>query len=177
MAPRHSDGQKRLFCPTKGLFFVHGWAKVLVLPNEELNFWSRMGKNACFAQRRALFPATDGQKCLFRPTKGRVSGFWNPKRQDLGHGGVYFRVRDTKKAGFGVQGRGGGRSEERRRKAEKGGERDNSRNEKKWAEIVSQRIRKFGPEQNGESKAGRPIGQSKRAAAAATAAAAAKQSR
>ena len=112
-----------------------------VLPNERVVFRPRMGKNACFAQRRALFPATDGQKCLFCPTKGRISGLGNPKWLVLGYRG---------KAEAG---------------AKKGGERDNSRNEKGWAEIVSQRIRKFGPEQNGESKAGRPIGQSKRAAA------------
>ena len=134
MAPRHSDGQKSLFCPSKSCIPGHGWAKTPVLPNEGRFSQLRMGKSACFAQRRALFPATDGQKCLFCPTKGRVSGFWNPKWQDLGHGGVFFRVRDTKKACFGVRRGGfpgsgtqngmfwgtGARRRQERRKAEKG---------------------------------------------------------
>jgi hypothetical protein len=65
-----ADGQKCLFCPTKGCFSGRGWAKMPVLPNEGLVFRLRMGKSACFAQQKAVFPSADGQKCRFCPTKG-----------------------------------------------------------------------------------------------------------
>jgi hypothetical protein len=136
-----TDGQKRLFCPTKGAFPSYGWAKVPVLPNERTCFRVLEPKMAGFGARRCVFSGPGHQKGLLWGTEGRISGLGNPKWHVLGYRG---------KAEAG---------------AKKGEERDNSRNERGWAEIVSQRIRKFGPEQNGESKAGRPIGQSKRAAA------------
>ena len=118
-----------------------------------------MGISACFAQRKDVFPGSGTQNGRIWGTEVCFFGSGTPKRPVLGYGGEDFRAREPKKACFGV------RRGEAEAGAKRGGERDNSRNEKGWAEIVSQRIRKFGPEQNGESKAGRPIGQSKRAAA------------
>ena len=83
-------GQKRLFCPTKSRFSEFGWAKVLVLPNGRSFFRARMGKNACFAQRRAVFSGADGQKCRFCPTKGCFSGFGWAKRPVLPNGELGF---------------------------------------------------------------------------------------
>ena len=77
-------GQKRLFCPTGGLFFGPCWAKVPILPNERLVFRLRMGKNACFAQRRVVFLGSDGQKCLFCPTAVLCFQGWEPKLAGFG---------------------------------------------------------------------------------------------
>ena len=63
----------------------------------------RMGKSACFAQRSAVFPAVDGQKRLFCPTKARFSRFGIPKWQVLGHGRAFFWVRDPKMPCFGAR--------------------------------------------------------------------------
>ena len=85
-----ADGQKPLFCPTEGCFPCHGWAKTPVLPNGALFFLPWMGKNPCFAQRSAVFPAADVQKPLFCPTKARLSGFGIPKWLFLGYRGEFF---------------------------------------------------------------------------------------
>ena len=95
-----ADGQKRLFCPTRGLFFVFGWAKVPVSPNGSVEF-----------------PASGPQNGLFWGTKGRFSGLGTPKWHVLGYEGVFFRAREPKKACFGAR-----RYAE---KAEAEGERDN----------------------------------------------------
>ena len=116
MAPRHSDGQKSLFCPSKSCIPGHGWAKTPVLPNEGRFSQLRMGKSACFAQRKDVFPGSGTQNGRIWGTEVCFFGSGTPKRPVLGYGGEDFRAREPKMACFGVQGRGGGRSEERRRK-------------------------------------------------------------
>ena len=64
-----AEGQKRLFCPTKGLIFVFGWANTPVLPNEKLYFRLRDPKMACFGVRRGVFPGSGAQKGLFWGTE------------------------------------------------------------------------------------------------------------
>ncbi len=62
-----------------------------------------MGKSACFAQRGAVIPASDGQKPLFCPTGRVFCEFGTPKRLFLGYVRRVLRIRDTKKAVFGVR--------------------------------------------------------------------------
>jgi len=95
-----ADGQKYLFCPTKGCFFGRGWAKMPVLPNEWPFFGLPMGKSAGFAQQRAVFPSVDGQKCLYCPMKGCFFGRGWAKMSVLPNEGLVFRAR----AGLGDQG-------------------------------------------------------------------------
>ena len=97
------DGQKCLFCPTESRFSCLGWAKTLILPNGTPLFLPLMGKNACFAQRRAVIPATDGQKRLFCPTESCFSCFGWAKTLVLTNGTRVLRAWDTKRVAFGVR--------------------------------------------------------------------------
>ncbi len=58
---------------------------------------------ACFAQRGAVFPAADGQLRLFCPTGSRFSCLGWAKTLVLTNGTRVLRVRDTKRAAFGVR--------------------------------------------------------------------------
>ena len=63
----------------------------------------REPKMAGFGVRRGVFLGLGPQKGLFWGTNGRFSGLGTPNRLVLGHGGVYFQVREPKMAGFGVR--------------------------------------------------------------------------
>ena len=74
-----------------------------VLPNGALFSLPRMGKSACFAQRRAVFPGLAGQKPLFCPTERCFPCRGWAKVLVLPNEGEIIRVRDPKMAVFGVR--------------------------------------------------------------------------
>ena len=87
-----------------------GWAKSLVLSNGDVYFRPRMGKNASFAQQRAVVLSPGDrdegvvpQNGMFWDTTGTFRGPGTPKWHVLEHSRRFSCVRDTKKAVFGAR--------------------------------------------------------------------------